>query len=403
MTKVIIDISMIMVGTRFTGIPRVVMEVSKRLSERAGLELIFVEFCQKKDCFEIIDTQRFLRFCTDRTENRQHMRTGRYVSFDHVAEDLEGFGQECTSQDPPDIIFLDLDTVWKTRVRRSFLYLLLKSQGIRILAHIYDIIPVTHPQFCILDDAVCFLDYAGAALQEADGLIVNSYATQNAIRQLYSDLHIDSTKQKPVHVIPLGGNFSKEKQIDETHIRPMIRKIVQDRKYLLTVGTIEPRKNHRILLEAYERGLKEQVFSIVIVGFQGWNVEELLSQIKNHPDYQDGIFYPEDVNDDELQYLYRHCFALVFPSLIEGYGLPIMEAMVKGVTVVAADTPINRETGGDCAVYYQKESADELTRTVIELANDNCKADMIKEKMKTFSPPTWENCGKQFYELLIQQ
>ena len=85
MKRVFMDVSMIMVGTRFTGIPRVVMEVSRRLYEKKELQLVFLEFNQKKDAFEILDTEGFVQFCNIRSANRKKLRTGRVLSYDHMA------------------------------------------------------------------------------------------------------------------------------------------------------------------------------------------------------------------------------------------------------------------------------------------------------------------------------
>lgn len=403
MIQLLIDISMIMTGTRFTGIPRVVMEISRQLSGKKDIELHFLEFQQKKDCFEEIDTAAFLQFCKNRSGNRARMRTGRYIDYTKIKKDLKQEGVHTDGQDTEDrIIFLDLDTVWKSRVRRSFLYPLLREQNIQIISHVYDIIPVTHPQFCILDDAICFLDYISAVVQYSDQIIVNSHATAHSLEKMCRDIQLPAlteTVQK-IRIIPLGGNFAKKDRVQETNIRPQIRQIAKCGKYLLQVGTIEPRKNHKMILDAYDAGLKEKEFSVVIVGFPGWNVDDLLTRIKEHPDYQNGIYYPENVNDDELQYLYKHCFALMFPSFIEGYGLPIMEAMVKGVPVIASDTEINVETGGECAAYYKKESIQSLIETVDRLENDQKLLSGMREKMRHFVPPTWEESGNQFYDLL---
>lgn len=392
MKRVFMDVSMIMVGTRFTGIPRVVMEVSRRLYEKKELQLVFLEFNQKKDAFEILDTEGFVQFCNIRSANRKKLRTGRFLSYDHMAS----FEEENQT------VFLDMDTVWKTRVRRSFLYPKLKKQGITVVAHIYDIIPITHPQFCIEDDTLCFIDYVGAALQHADHFIVNSYATGHAIETLCKKIGIEKKEDIPsIHVIGLGGNFSKGNQIKEENIRGEIRQIGENKKYLLTVGTLEPRKNHKLLLDAYECGLKDINMEVVIVGFPGWNVEKLLCRIKKHPDYQKGIYYPENVNDDELQYLYQHCFALAFPSRIEGYGLPIMEAFVKGVPVIASDTEINQEIGGNYAVYFADDNVQDFIKTVKMMTDSNEIYKAQKEKLSQFMPPTWDQCGQSFGDFLL--
>ena len=79
-----------------------------------------------------------------------------------------------------------------------------------------------------------------------------------------------------------------------------------------------------------------------------------------------------------------------------------MEAMVKGVPVIASDTEINIETGGECAVYYKKESIESLIKTVDRLENDQKLLSDMREKMRHFVPPTWEESGNLFYDLLTR-
>ena len=113
--KIYIDVSMIMIGTKFTGIPRVVMELVKRFSKEEKIEVVPVEYDVKKDKYRIIDSAKFAEFCSTKSGNRNKLRTNDLIAFDEFEEGS---------------IFFDSDTVWKTRVKRSFLYPVLKEKKV---------------------------------------------------------------------------------------------------------------------------------------------------------------------------------------------------------------------------------------------------------------------------------
>lgn len=380
MKKIYIDISMIMIGTKFTGIPRVVMEIVKRISQDEDLELVFLEYKVSKDVFEIIDKNQFTAFCNHGKDKRNKMRTGKYVAFDEIEKDS---------------VFFDIDTVWKTRVRRSFLYPVLKEKGVKIITHIYDIIPITHPQFCGKDEILNFLDYFGAALDNADEILVNSNATKTFIDDVCQRINHEA---KNVKVVPLGGDFSR-KEYAETEVSDEVKQIVNNGKYVLMVGTIEPRKNHKLILDAYDLGMDENM-QVVFAGFVGQGMETLMERIENHPDNRQKIWHLGHASDADIDYLYKNCFALTYPSYIEGYGLPIIESFARGVMVVAADTPINMEIGGERALYFKQDDAKDLRNAVNGLLKDEAKQQMLKDSIQAFEPPKWESSAIRIAEIL---
>lgn len=384
MKKIYIDISMVIVGTNFTGIPRVVMELTKKLYHNPGLELIFLEYHQKRDDFEIIDGEKFAAFCREKKGNRRKLRTGKHISL---------WGMEKGS------VFFDMDTVWKTRVRRSFLYPRLKEKGVKIIPFVQDIIGVTHPQFCPGDDVLNFLDFVGAAAAYADDIVVTSHATKGAVEELCGKLKVPCPS---IEIVPLGGDFKRLSK-RTTIISEEVKKIAESGPYLLMVGTIDPRKNHKLLLDAYDGGLKELSMHLVIAGHKGWDVDDLLERMEGHEDFGKGVFHVNGASDEEIDYLYQRCYALAFPSYIEGYGLPIIESMVRGVPVIAADTPINMEVGGEYALYFGQDKPEELVNRVAELISKPEIYEAVKEKLKNFIPPTWEETAKGILGILLEK
>lgn len=371
--KIYIDVSMIMIGTKFTGIPRVTMELAKRFYER-NLDLVLIEYDVKNDKYRIIDTKGFTEFCKDKSKSRSRLRTNRFIAFNEFEKDA---------------IFFDVDTVWKTRVRRSFLYPKLKENNVKIIPFIHDIIGIDYPQFCQTDDVINFVDYIGAALNFADRIAVNSNATADSIKELAKRL---KTKEPVTDVALLGGDFKNidAGEDDMTKISDTVKKITESGKYIYMVGTLEPRKNHKLLLDAYEKVLHESI-NLVIVGFAGQGMEELIGRIEGNENYQKGLWYLNGANDEELDYLYKHSFALTFPSYAEGYGLPLMEAMIRRTPIVASDTPINREVAKDRALYFEKDDWKGFSDIILNLLKDEGAYKELCDKTKDYVPPTWED------------
>ncbi|MEO8740563.1 MAG: glycosyltransferase family 1 protein [Casimicrobiaceae bacterium] len=121
----------------------------------------------------------------------------------------------------------------------------------------------------------------------------------------------------------------------------------------LTVGTVEPRKNHRLMLDAFERLWQDDIDArLLIVGRLGWRSDDLAHRIRDHPQFGRLLVWFEAASDAELDYVYRHASALIFASSCEGFGLPLVEAMHYGLPVIASDIDVFREIGGDYPAYF---------------------------------------------------
>jgi glycosyltransferase involved in cell wall biosynthesis len=129
----------------------------------------------------------------------------------------------------------------------------------------------------------------------------------------------------------------------------------------LTVGTLEPRKGIQQLLDAAENLWRDGDAVFVLVGKQGWMVDSLIDRIQRHPQVGKRLFWFGDrISDASLDAIYRKASAVVLPSEAEGFGLPLVEAAVRGVPVVARDLPVFREIAGDNAYFFRAGSGAEL-------------------------------------------
>jgi O-antigen biosynthesis alpha-1,2-rhamnosyltransferase len=136
----------------------------------------------------------------------------------------------------------------------------------------------------------------------------------------------------------------------------------------LVVSTIEPRKNHSYLIDAFEqiweRGSNAR---LCIIGRVGWKCGALIERINGHPEFGSRLFMFNKVDDRNLEYAYTRARALIMPSFVEGFGLPIVEAMQRGVRAIASDIPVFREVGGEYVAYVDPHVPSTLAELVLAL------------------------------------
>jgi glycosyltransferase involved in cell wall biosynthesis len=142
--------------------------------------------------------------------------------------------------------------------------------------------------------------------------------------------------------------------------------------FLFAVGTLEPRKNLSVLVNAFEevtRARSEDNTQLVIAGGRGWLSDPLFAAIEKSP-ARDRILLTDYLHDEDLRALYASCRAFIYPSIYEGFGLPPLEAMACGAPVIASRIPALRETTGGAALLFEPGNVDELTRSILELLGD---------------------------------
>jgi glycosyltransferase involved in cell wall biosynthesis len=157
-------------------------------------------------------------------------------------------------------------------------------------------------------------------------------------------------------------------------------------QYLLAVGTLQPRKNLEAVLAAFERLGREH--TLVVVGARGWRDEGLMAKLE-----RDRVEVHGHVGDDELVTLYRGAACLVFPSLAEGFGFPLLEAMACGTPVVCADAGSLPEVAGGAAHTVPPHDHDALATAVADVLADP--APWRERGLARAAEFTWERCAEQ--------
>lgn len=381
--KVYIDVTCLLRVDYVTGIQRVVREVVLKMLSHGRLELVLLKGCGGIGHYTIVDNEAFIN---------------RYEGGGNPGIDPDTWRRFETDSLGSGDVFFDLDSVWNLSVKRNALYPLLKARGVKLAVYVYDIIPVSHPQYCHEETILNFMGYIGAAMQHADMLIASAQSTLDSIGRLERKLGLDAV---PGRVSWLGCDYKKNTdaglQIDKRAV-----KAASSGRYVLTVGTIEPRKNHKILLDAFDSGLFEDDVYLILVGRIGWNVKELEARIRKHPEYGRKLFLLEGMNDDSVNYLYRHAMFVAFPTHEEGFGLPMIEAFEKKVPVIASDIPVLREVGQDFAVYFPPDDKDAFVAVVRSYLRDREGYLTMKKHLEEYVPYTWDQTARNIEDALEQ-
>lgn len=226
------------------------------------------------------------------------------------------------------------------------------------------------------------------ATSQADRLIAISAATRGDLVEM---LGVDPDR---VDVVPLArGGVGP---IATTDAAVMRRKLgLNSAPFILTVGTIEPRKNHLRLVRSFERlAAQFPEFLLVMAGGKGWKAAELLESVQQSP-VRERIRMLGFVDDADLATLYREATIFAYPSLYEGFGLPVLEAMAAESPVVTAAISSTAEVAGDAALLVDPKNEEELTNALRRLLESTALQEEYvrrgRERERTF---TWQRTAR---------
>lgn len=378
--RICIDITEMYKVDFVSGIQRVVIEITTRWIA-GGKDILLLVYNAKEHVFQKVNNEKYLAFYRDKLGDKDYVEDARI--------EIKDFGKED--------IFFDMDSVWMNPFKRSFLLPELKKNGCKIAAHIYDIIPVTDAQYCHEFTTLSFLEYIGAQLQNADLIISNAQATLDAIHQLIQGTEVTFVRGA---VVKLGSDIPKGSRVRT--VRDKVREMAAKEKYVLMVGTIEPRKNHKYILKAFEEVLFEKGIRLVLAGRIGWNMEAFIAYVKQHEQLNKKLFFANDLTDAEITFLYENCMAVAFASFNEGFGLPIIEAFAKGAPVLAADIPVLREVGGEYCRYFSLEDTASFVALVQNYLDHPEEYARDKEKIKAYQSSTWDESADKMLDALMK-
>lgn len=287
-----------------------------------------------------------------------------------AAGGIPAFGQQSPVADGPAIGFKRGDIVvladatwsvpgWKPAVEST------RAQGARVVPVIYDLLTWSHPQFFAPLFCAQFKRWLSEMIPLADACVCISHATADALREFATAEGL-AEALPPVGVFPLGTKLSPA----TAEPRPEVAATFANDQPFLMVGTIEPRKNHALVLDAFERfWAAGGTAPLVVLGRRGWQCEATLRRFAALAAAGRPFTHIGDGTDADLQHAYRHARCLIFPSVAEGFGLPIVEALAQGLPAIASDIPVHREVGRDLATYIPLGDPDHLTGLLRSIEN----------------------------------
>ena len=298
---------------------------------------------------------------------------------------------------PGDVLIL-LDSSWHSNFLAQVKEL--KSQGVAIVTVIYDLIPLTHPRFCDDGLVVVFQRWFKWVSQTADGFMSISKTIRDQA-QAYALQGI--AEAKPQHqwfdYFHLGSELDFVQK--NGRVGQKVKKVFQNGcPVYLMVGTIEPRKNHEYLLDAFDLLWQKSLgVNLCFVGKVGWKCQALIKRVKTHSEYKRRLFMFHDLSDTELEYCYLKSRSLVFPAYVEGFGLPLVEAMQRGLPAMASDIPVFREVGGDFIAYFDPEKPETLMALIRHYEESG--EFPASRKMEEWSWLNWEDSAKQLLTRIV--
>ncbi len=243
----------------------------------------------------------------------------------------------------------------------------------RLVYTLHDISFLRHPEFTTEENRlVCFGGVFKAAMH-ADAIIAVSDYSRRSFLDVFPHYPADK-----IAVVHLGSRFTPDAPADPP---PDMARRFRPWGFWLSVGTLEPRKNLRRMLQGYaehQQAVKEPL-PLVLAGGKGWMEDDLEAYI--HQLGLGGDVVPLGyVSDAALAWLYRNCYAFVYPSLYEGFGLPVLEAMSLGAAVVTSSVTSLPEVGGEAALYVDPLDTSDIARAFSALAHDGGLRERLKAR-----------------------
>jgi glycosyltransferase involved in cell wall biosynthesis len=263
--------------------------------------------------------------------------------------------------------------------------LLIPSKVAHQITTVHDLYFYFHPDQVIGEMRRDYPTMLLAHCLKSDAIIAVSEHTKGL---LIEHLKIPSSKIYTVHH---GADLFFAERVSSAETEAVKKTFGIERPYFIFVGSLEPRKNVSLLLEAFQK--MSSKFQLVLCGPEGWG-DDLSAQIV------DGVIQTGYVSKPALRALYQNAIALVLPSFDEGFGLPILEAMASGIPIIASKIPAICEIGGDAFIPVDTESTTELRQAMCEVFSDTSLRDQLiakgNERLKRF---TWKEAAKKTLDI----
>ncbi len=374
-TQIFIDISEFLTTRITTGIQRVIREfIIRILKDSYVVNIIYYD--------ELL--QSFIKI--ENSEIDAFLKDIKYYQFKFSTQ-IDIF--EMTDKK----IFFDIDSVWNAKLKREKIYPKLKEHNFKIYNFIYDLIPILFPNYMHEKSKLNFPDFIKAVYKYSDLVILDSISAQSDFLKLKKDLNI--LRKIDNDIVCLGSDYAIYQDKLDSKYNELLTK-----KYILFVGTIEPRKQQSKVLQTFSKLHKKYPdLNLIFIGKIGWHVDKFINQLSNHPLKDKNIFHLTDIEDNLLNLFYKNAFIVTYLSNYEGFGLPVIEALAyNNITIISKNSSL-KEIDNQFVDYIEHDLEDTFIKLVSCYIDEPEKFSLRKNYIKkNYKLKTWDD----FYLNLIK-
>lgn len=257
-----------------------------------------------------------------------------------------------------------------------------------VVVTVHDLSYFYYPDEFLKKDLYTLTEWTKYSVNNAQKIIAVSKTTKKDVMKFYN------VPEEKIEVVYNGYDKSAKFKVQSSNLLMKLK--LKEKKYILYVGTLQPRKNLPVLINAFVKFSKTYTdYKLVFVGKKGWLYDEIFKTIRALK-LEDTVIIPGYLPDEEVKELYKNAMCFVLPSLYEGFGIPILEAMSHGCPVISSFSSSLPEIGGDACLYFDPKNSDDLFDDLIRLTeNESLRKDFTKkgyERVKQFS---WKKCGEE--------
>lgn len=260
--------------------------------------------------------------------------------------------------------------------------------GCTCFFYIHDLIPIYNPEYVVEGSGEAhekrLLNIVSLKNKK---ILFNSQFTQDCFHQFCNEHCIEhSFHESDVLKIGVDSSFLNVKNIP-SQVKDL------SGNYFVILGTIEPRKNHMLLINIWKKIVRENVAppKLVVIGKRGWLNEHILYELERSLYLKEFVIELNDVSNEELVKILKSARALLFPSFSEGWGMPLSEALSLGVPVICSDLDVFREVGQQLPIYISPLDGVLWEKRILELNDESMRDKEIKKIASKYTPSTWED------------
>ncbi len=295
-----------------------------------------------------------------------------------------------------DAIFVSLGLDWD-HSNYQLLYWLKKRVGFEFVGAFYDGIPILRPELLASEYfSQRFFVHFYYLAHLSDRVFAISNHSKSEFELISKEHRIEPPELKTIY---LGNTIPK---IAENYEPP---KREHSKEYIIYVSTIESRKNHKLLIDVWQKFIKDgvDVPDLILIGMQGWGVEEMMRIYEKDKKLQKKVHFYRDVDDDELSYLYQNSKFTLFPSLAEGWGLGAIESLLFGKVCLISTAPSLVEATQNLMPSFEVDDVDGWSKEIQKLCEDEDYLKSLEKRIEEkFISRSWEEFGEDFYKFVME-